>query len=123
METFAEYLAAIGDMEHRARIQEVFDWIKAEFPGLENKVAWNQPMYTDHGTFIIGFSVSKQHFAVSPEAKGIEKFSDEIKKSGYSQSANLFRIKWDDPIDFSLLERIIQYNIKDKADCNAFWRK
>ena len=25
-------------------------------------------MFTDHGTYIIGFSVSKKHLAVAPEA-------------------------------------------------------
>ena len=50
-------------------------------------------------------------------------FSSEIEQAGYSQTPNLFRIKWDEPVDFSLLERIIQYNIADKADCPTFWRK
>lgn len=123
MEPFAEYLEAIGDEGHRDRIREVLNWVKHKFPNLESKIAWNQPMFTDHGTFIIGFSISKQHFAVSPEVRGIDEFSEEIIKSGYSHGKNIFRIKWDDPIDYPLLERMIQYNIKDKEDCTAFWRK
>ena len=123
MEKFADYLAAIQDVEQRERLREVLNWVIQKFPNLESKIAWNQPMFTDHGTFIIGFSVSRQHFAVSPEVKGIEKFSDEIVESGYSHGKNIFRIKWDDPVEYTLLERMIQFNIDDKKECTAFWRK
>ncbi len=123
MEAFLDYLSAIKDVEQRERLREVLNWIIDKFPSLETKIAWNQPMFTEHGTFIIGFSVSKQHFAVSPEVKGIDKFSDDIIKSGYSHGKNIFRIKWDDPVDYKLLERMIQYNIDDKRECTAFWRK
>lgn len=123
MEAFLDYLSAIKDVEQRERLREVLNWIIDKFPSLKTKIAWNQPMFTDHGTFIIGFSVSKQHFAVSPEVKGIDEFSDDIVKSGYSHGKNIFRIKWDDPVDYKLLERMIQYNIDDKRECTAFWRK
>lgn len=123
MENFVDYLEAIQDVEQRERLREVLNWVIQKFPRLESKIAWNQPMFTDHGTFIIGFSVSRQHFAVSPEVKGIEKFSDEIVKSGYSHGKNIFRIKWNDPVDYTLLERMIQFNIDDKKECTGFWRK
>ncbi|MCQ4950818.1 hypothetical protein NE646_14380, partial [Bittarella massiliensis] len=42
------------------------------FPDLTPKIAWNQPMFTDHGTFIIGFSAAKAHLAVAPERAGIQ---------------------------------------------------
>ena len=123
MNIFEDYLLHIENQEHRALLRTVLQWVKETFPTLEPRVAWNQLMYTDHGTFIIGFSAAKRHFTVAPETKGMERFSGEIKQAGYSQTPNLFRIKWDEPVDFSLLERIIQYNIADKADCPTFWRK
>ena len=123
MEVFEKYLSSIENENHRARLREVLEWIQNRFPDLTPRIAWNQPMFTDHGTFILGFSASKQHFSVAPEPITIEKFSAEITKSGYRQSSNLFRIHWEEPVDFSLLERIIQYNREDKADCTSFWRK
>ena len=123
MELFEEYLAKIEYETHRSRMREVLVWVNDTFPTLAPKIAWNQPMFTDHGTFIIGFSVAKGHFAISPEAQGIAAFSDDIAKSGYSQTSNLFRIKWDQPVNFNLLERIIRYNIEDKKVCTTFWRK
>lgn len=123
METFAEYLAGIDDPEHRAHLERVLEWIMERFPSLAPRIAWNQPMLTDHGTFIIGFSVAKNHFAVAPEKAALLRFADEIVHAGYEHGKMLIRIKWTDPVDYDLLERIIAFNIADKADCKTFWRK
>ncbi|MGO4729223.1 iron chaperone [Paenibacillus sp. 2KB_22] len=123
METFAEFIARIDNPEHQARTEEVLNWITERFPNLKQKIAWNQPMFTDHDTFIIGFSVSKQHLAVAPEKAGINRFSEEITKAGYDHTKELVRMKWKQEIDFSLLERMIEFNIADKAECSTFWRK
>ncbi|GAS81685.1 iron chaperone [Paenibacillus sp. ClWae2A] len=123
METFAEFIARIDNPEHQARTEEVLNWITEKFPNLKQKIAWNQPMFTDHETFIIGFSVSKQHLAVAPEKAGINRFSEEITQAGYDHTKELVRMKWKQEIDFSLLERMIEFNIADKAECSTFWRK
>jgi len=123
MEVFAEYLASIDNLQHKARLEEIFDRIIKTFPNLVPKIAWNQPMFTDHGTFIIGFSVAKHHLAVAPERVGIDHFSGEIVQAGYNHSKELIRIPWDSHVDLSLLEKIIQFNILDKAECSTFWRK
>ncbi|WP_433753608.1 iron chaperone [Paenibacillus amylolyticus] len=123
METFAEFIARIDNPEHQARTEEVLNWVTEKFPNLKPKVAWNQPMFTDHDTFIIGFSVSKQHLAVAPEKAGINRFSEEITQAGYDHTKELVRMKWKQEIDYSLLERMIEFNIKDKAECSTFWRK
>lgn len=123
MEVFAEYLARIDNPQHRARMEEILGWVSKRFPNLVPRIAWNQPMFTDHGTFIIGFSVAKHHLAVAPERAGINHFSDEIVQAGYDHSLELVRIKWDSPVDFSLLEKMIKFNILDKADYSTFWRK
>lgn len=123
MNTFAEYLDHIENPDSRDRMREVLDWVTTTFPNLGQRIAWNQPMFTDHGTFIIGFSVSKHHMAISPEHAGILYFSDEIIKAGYEHTPNLVRIPWDGPVDYSLLEKMIAYNILDKADFTTFWRQ
>ena len=123
MEIFTEYLAGIDNAEHRARLEEVLVWVAGKYPGFETKVAWNQPMFTDHGTFIIGFSISKQHLLIAPEVAAINHFAEQIVQAGYDHTKGLMRIRWDRPVDYSLLEKIIGYNIIEKADCQTFWRK
>ncbi|SDC08390.1 iron chaperone [Shouchella lonarensis] len=123
MNVFAEFLARIEKPEHRARIEEVLHWVKKTFPQLVPEFKWNQPMFTDHGTFIIGFSVSKHHLAASPEQAGIDHFSDTIVAAGYEHTKQLVRIPWAGPVDFSLLEKMIAFNIAEKEGCTTFWRK
>jgi uncharacterized protein YdhG (YjbR/CyaY superfamily) len=123
MEIFAEYLSHIDNPQNRAQMEEVLYWVAQRFPNLEHRIAWNQPMFTDHGTFIIAFSVAKKHFAVAPEKAGINQFSEEITKAGYEYTKELIRIPWDGPVDYLLLEKIIEFNISDKKECKAFWRK
>lgn len=122
METFAEFIAQIKDSKQRERTKEVLDWVTQKYPNMEHKIGWNQPMFTDHGTFIIGFSVSKKHLAVSPEQAGIAHFSDEIIKAGYEHTSNLMRFPWDKPIDYALLQHMIEFNLMEKENTTTFWR-
>ncbi len=123
MEEFSEYLAKIENAQQRARAEEVLAWVAKRFPSLGRKIAWNQPMFTDHGTFIVGFSVSKHHMAVAPEVAAINHFSADIVEAGFEHSKQLIRLPWASPVDFDLLEKIIRFNISDKANCATFWRK
>ncbi|WP_249872335.1 iron chaperone [Oceanobacillus saliphilus] len=123
MEVFAEFLARIDNPQYRARTEEVLGWVFEKFPNLVPAIKWNQPMFTDHGTFIIAFSVAKKHLAVAPESVAINHFSNEIVEAGYDYSKELIRIKWDSPVDFSLLEKLIAFNILDKENCSTFWRE
>lgn len=122
MEVFAEFLDSIDNPQHQERMREVLSWVMKQFPNLTPTLKWNQPMFTDHGTYIIGFSISKKHMAVSPEQAGMVRFSDEISKVGYDQTKEIVRIPWDRPVDYSLLEKMVEFNIMDKAGCTTFWR-
>ena len=122
METFAEYLDTLTEPEHRARMEEVLNWVKREFPHLDERIAWNQPMFTYHGTYIIGFSVAKKHMAVAPEREGILHFSEAIKEAGYEHTKMLVRIPWNKPVDYELLRRMIAFNIEEKKGYTSFWR-
>lgn len=122
MEVFADFLAKIANPAHRARTEEILTWVKDRFPQLEPQLKWNQPMFTDHGTFIIGFSTAKQHLSVAPDEKTMKICSEDIAKSGYSATQLLFRIRWDEPVQYDLLEKLIAFTIEDKADVTKFWR-
>lgn len=123
MKEFAQYLNNIEDEQHRKKLEEILNWVAKTFPNLKTRIAWNQPMFTDHGTFIIAFSIARGHIAVAPEKAALDRFSEEIIKVGYEHSKMLIRMKWAQPTDYALLEKIIAFNIADKADYKAFWRK
>lgn len=66
METFKEFLSKIENEENRNKLASILDFIQNRFSQLKQEIKWNQPMFIDHGTFIIAFSVSKEHIAISP---------------------------------------------------------
>ncbi|SDP84027.1 hypothetical protein SAMN05216565_108134 [Litchfieldia salsa] len=80
-------------------------------------------MFTDHGTFILGISIAKHHMSVSPEEAGMATFADPIAEAGYSATKGLFRIPWNQPVNYELLAKMIEFNIQDKETCAGFWRK
>lgn len=122
MKDFQNFLDNIIDLEKRERIEDILNYVKDKFPQLKEEIKWNQPMFSDHGTFIIGFSISKGHISVTPEPAVISIFEKDIEKAGYTHTQGLFRVKWTDKIDFNLLDKIIVYNIEDKKDMIKFWR-
>ncbi|MCR6546547.1 iron chaperone [Dehalobacterium formicoaceticum] len=122
MKDFQIFLDSIGESDKRERMESILNKIKDKFPQLNEKIKWNQPMFSDHGTFIIGFSVAKGHIAVAPEAVVISLFEKEIEEAGYTHTQELFRIKWADNVDFELLYKMVAYNIEDKKDMTNFWR-
>lgn len=123
MEIFENFLSKIENENHCRYTREVLEWVSSHYPQLVPRIGWNQPMFTDHGTFIIAFSVAKKHLAVTPEKIGIDHFADELKEAGYSYSSMIIRFPWDKPFDFKLLEKMIEFNIEDKRECLTFWRK
>ena len=122
MNNLTEFLEKIGDEAQREKLTTLFQWILAEFPDLTTALKWNQPMFLDHGTFIIAFSVAKQHFSIAPETVTIHRFADEIEKAGYTYTDNIIKIKWNAEIDYHLLKEMIAFNIIDKAETETFWR-
>lgn len=123
IEIFQDYLQTISDPDQRERTETVLEWIQTKYPELSPRIAWNQPMFTDHDTYIIGFSVSSKHLACSPEMVGITHFSSEIKKAGYEHTMMLMKFPWNKPINYDLLTKMIEFNILEKVDCQTFWRK
>lgn len=122
MKEFAEFLAKIDHPEQRERTTQVLTWVADKYPNLVPEIKWNQPMFTDHGTYIIGFSVSKKHLAVAPENATITHLEADIEKAGYDYTKELIRMPWNRPIGYGLLEKMIDFNIWDKVDCDTFWR-
>lgn len=122
MEQFDHFLEGVENPKNREKLKEILEWTHEKFPQLEPIVKWNQPMFADHGTYIIGFSVSQKHIAVSPEVAGMKHFTEQINRAGYTQTNNIFRIGWNDPVDFELLKEMITFNIIDKAEATKFWR-
>ena len=121
MNPFVTYLDGLHEEEHRIRMEDVLHWVESRFPALEPVVKWNTPMFMHHKTFIIGFSAAKNHMAVGLERVILEHFAEVIREKGYEPAKDIFRIKWDEDVDFTLLETIIRYTMNKKKDSPGFW--
>lgn len=119
---FKPYLEKIEDEKDRKKVRDVYKWIEDQFPDLQREVKWSTPLYSHHGTFIIGIKPARKHFSINPEPEGINVFSDKIKKAGYTHEKMTYKIKYSDEVDYELLKEIIEYNIEDKKDAVKFWR-
>ncbi|VDG19570.1 hypothetical protein [Lactobacillus sp. CBA3606] [Lactiplantibacillus mudanjiangensis] len=120
---FSDFINAIDDPDHREKFITVLNWVKSTFPNLTSRFAWNQPMFTDHGTFIVGFSIAKPHFNVALEFLTLEHFREMITTQGDHTTKMFWQIKFTQPVNYDLLERTIQYNLTTKADITSFWRQ
>nr|WP_242688976.1 DUF1801 domain-containing protein [Staphylococcus simiae] len=106
---------------HRHKLNVLFQWIEQQFPELQCTIKWHQPIFTHHQTFIIGFSIAKNHVTISPEPGCLKYVTQRIQDNGYSHTEFIFRIKWHDSIDYDLLSDIIKLNITEKANVTTFW--
>ncbi|RRK10857.1 iron chaperone [Lactiplantibacillus garii] len=119
---FEPYLEKITDQSHRASLITVLNWVAQTFPELEPRLAWNQPMFTAHGTFIIGFSLAKAHFNIALEKVTLDRFADQITAAGDHVTKMLWQVNFDQPVNYPLLNQAITYNLTTKAETTTFWR-
>jgi len=68
--------------DKRARMVQVLNWVAQHYPELELRIAWNQPIFTHHGTYIIGFSAASKHMAVAPERATMIRFEQGMRERG-----------------------------------------
>ena len=120
--TLEDYMRSIENKEHRMRLQNMLKDIGESFPFLKIELKWNQPMFLDHGVFILGFSVSKGHLSISPDKYTLDLFKDLLEDRGYQVKKMLFSIKWNQDVDMDLLKEIVAFNIEDRAGSKTFWR-
>lgn len=121
MKSFEPYLTPLEPIR-RSRVEEILGWVVEEFPELKRVIKWNQPMFTHHGTYIIGMSAASKHVSIAPEPQTMAVFHEAIEEAGYSQTSNLFRITHQQPIEYALLRRIIAHNLAVKAETTSFWQ-
>lgn len=120
--TLTEFLETVPEGPKRDRMVEVLDWVTATYPELERRIAWSTPMFTHHGTFIVGFSAAKLHMSVSPEKATMDHFEEYMKERGTDRTTMLARQPWNKPFDYKLLAKFIDYQIATKANVKSFWR-
>ena len=109
----AEFLRAIPNEDNRARMVQVLNWVAQHYPELELRIASNQPIFTHHGTYIIGFSAASKHMTVAPERATRIRFEQVMHERGTDFGIMLTRHPWNKPFDYELLDAFIQYQLAE----------
>lgn len=112
IKTLDEFLATIPNDDNRARMVEVLDWVAQHYPELELRIAWNQPMFTHHGTYIVGFSAGSKHMAMAPERATMIRFEPVMRERGTDFGKMFARQRWNKPFDYELFDAFIQTSLK-----------
>ena len=118
IKTLDEYLVTIPDDDNQARMVDVLVWVGLTYPALELRIAWNQPMFTHHGTYIVGFSAASKHMATAPERATMIRFEPIMRERGTDFGTMLAC----QPRRFAyeLPDALITHQLHDKHDCSPF---
>ena len=108
IKTLDEYLETIPNDDNRARMVDVLVWVGLTYPELELRIAWNQPMFTHRGTYIIEFSAASKHMAMAPERATMIRFEPVMRERGTDFGKMFARQPWNKPFDYELLDAFIQ---------------
>lgn len=111
------------DLILKHKMVSIFQFMEEKFPELVLEIKWNEPMFSFNNSFIIAFSVLKNHISISPEKYAIDIYKEKLLSFNYEATANLFKIKKDQEVNFDLLFEIINFKIKDKSNSKTFFKK
>ena len=90
-------------------------------PERKLRIAWNQPMFTHHGTYIVGFSAASKHMAMARERATMIRFEPVMRECGTDFGKMFARQPWNKPFDYELLDAFIQHQLAEKQDITSFW--
>lgn len=116
---FPAYVSRIKDHQYRKDFLTILDWVLEHNPDIKPEVKWNQPMFTHHGTFITGFSLASHHCSMAPEVLSL--VLDLVKEAGYTHGAKLFRIPFDRPVRYDVIQAVIDMQMERKRLITTFW--
>ena len=99
---------------------EVLDWVAEHYPELELRIAWNQPIFTHHGTYIIGFSTASKHMAMAPGLATVIRFESVMRERGTDFGTMLACQPW--RFAYELLDAFIRHQLSYKRHVTSFRR-
>lgn len=103
-----EYIAAFSP-EVQAILQRVRLTISTAAPGARETISYQIPAFTLSGALVY-FAAFRNHIGFYPPVKGDARLEKAI--SGYAGEKGNLRFPLDQPIPYSLIERIVKHRVK-----------
>ena len=114
-----EYIAAFSP-EVQAILQRVRLTISSVAPDAQETISYQIPAFTLSGALVY-FAAFKSHIGLYPPVKGDARLEKAI--SGYAGEKGNLRFPLDQPIPYSLIERIVKHRVKQNLAKMAGKRK
>ncbi len=104
----------IGSSESSVQpiLQEIREFIKKLAPDAKEKISWSMPTFYLNGN-LIHFMAHKKHIGIYPGVSGIENFINDFEERGFKYSKGAVQFPLDKPIPWDLLQRIVEFRIKE----------
>jgi len=93
-------------------IKKIRSLIQKTAPVAIETMSYGVPAFKLNGSNLIVYAAFKNHVGVYPEPETIKVFEKEL--TNYETSKGAVKFKIDEPIPYSLIEKIIKYRIKLK---------
>lgn len=93
-------------------IKKIRSLIQKTAPVAIETMSYGVPAFKLNGSNLIVYTAFKNHVGVYPEPETIKVFEKEL--TNYETSKGAVKFKIDEPIPYSLIEKIIKYRIKLK---------
>ena len=114
MDKVNKWVNDLSDEIAKKKINEIISFIEINFKMIRFEIKWNQLMLVLNKTFIMDIAVYKKHISFAIEKYSMDKFKSEFIKNNIATSNLLFKINHSDQINYSLLKKVIDYNIEIK---------
>jgi uncharacterized protein YdhG (YjbR/CyaY superfamily) len=114
-----EYIAGFPDNIQEI-LQKIRMMIRAAAPDAEETIKYQMPTFVLKSN-LVHFAAFKTHIGLYPVPTGIEAFKDEL--SGYQQGKGSVRFPLDQPIPYDLIDKIVQFRVKENLEKAAAKRK
>jgi uncharacterized protein YdhG (YjbR/CyaY superfamily) len=106
-----EFFATLTS-EAATTARSIFAVVQKAHPSLELVIAWNHPMLSVDGKYVLGLSVAKHHVLLNPfSADLIAAFADRL--DGYRTNKKTFAVPLDWTIDEELLLDLVRARLEE----------
>lgn len=109
--TIEAYLKPLP-LQQQQTLKAILDGIKAAFPELELRLAWNVPHFCLGKDYVVGISAARSHLSFSPWSKTVVA-AHRSQLKGLSFTDNLIRLPVDWELNHPLLLSLVKARLEE----------
>ncbi len=107
--------------EVQAILEKIRAMIKSAAPQAEETISYQIPTFLLNGRYLIYFAAYKKHVSLYPAPHGVPEFNEALAR--YGAGKGTLKFPFDQPIPYDLIERVIQYRLRENQSRTAAGKK